>query len=151
MNIRMGSHTFEDVIIPLLWGTRAILQDQQERLSVIDLSGDEARPEIIGDAPAPDVEYVPERAGFSVERDGRALYSYTPEEKRFVPRELRLPECQITADSIRVGSNLFQSNVIVGAGIGIVVTEQGIGMGAPLPPELAALVVPSRHGNGVSE
>lgn len=52
MNMRMGSHTYIDVQIPLLWGTRAVVQDRLGRVSVFDLSGDSAVVEILEDEPA---------------------------------------------------------------------------------------------------
>lgn len=54
---------------------------------------------------------------------------------------LKLPECEIQRTGIRVGCNMFSGNMVMGFGVGIVVDERGIGMGAPLPEGLAKLVV----------
>lgn len=140
MNLKMGSQTFINVKVPLLWGSRAVLQDQQDRLSVIDLSGDTAKLEILGDKPAPGIEFLPSVDGFKILSNGKALYNYNPEEKTLTSIDLGLPDCQIGRWQIRVGSNIFSGCTVVGAGVGIVVTEDGCAMGAPLPPGLAKLV-----------
>ena len=59
MNLKMGSQVFRNVQIPLLWGTRVVVQDEEGRLSVIDLAGDTAKIEILGDKPAPGVAFLP--------------------------------------------------------------------------------------------
>ena len=141
MNLNMGSETFVDVEIPLLWGKRAIVQDKQDRISVIDLSGSGTKLEIVGDKPAPGVEYKLNIEGFSILEGDKELYSYDPEKKTLTGIALNLPDCQISPLEIRVGTNTFSDNMVVGLGVGIVVTEDGIGMGAPLPPNLAKFVV----------
>jgi hypothetical protein len=141
MDLQMGSQTFIDVKIPLLWGSRAVLQDQQGRLSVIDLSGDTAKLEILGDKPAPGIEFLPSVDGFQILSDGKALYNYNPEEKTLTSIDLGLPDCQIGRWQIRVGSNVFSGSTAIGFGVGIAVREDGVAMGAPLPPGLAKLVI----------
>ena len=139
MNLQMGSQVFRDVGIPLLWGTRAIIQDKQNRISVIDLSGTTAKLEIIGDHPAPNMEFSPIVGGFQILRDGHPLYAYSVEDKTLSAIELNLPDCQITPQDIRIGKNVFSGNVISGFGVGIAVTENGVAMGAPFPEKLAKL------------
>jgi hypothetical protein len=141
MNINMGNQRFRDVAIPLLWGKRAVVQDRKGRLSVIDLSGDKARLEVLGDEPAPGVEFEPAANGFVIVDSGVELYSYTPSEKLLQGLALRLPECQIAPAWIRVGSNRFAANAIVGMGVGIAVDERSVSLGAPLPANLARLAV----------
>ena len=141
MNLKMGSQVFHDVQVPLLWGSRAVLQDNQGRLSLIDLGGDKAKLEIVGDKPAPGIEFTPVSNGFKIFNKGNAIYIYYPEEKRLISIDLELPECQLSEWEIRVGSNVFSGNVIAGFGVGIAVTKDGISMGAPLPPNLAKLVI----------
>jgi len=141
MNIRMGGQTFNDVQIPLLWGSRAIIQDKQGYLSVINLSGDTAKLEIVGDKPAPDVEFKPIIEGFEILDSGNSIYSYNPKEKLLSSINLELPDCQISQWEIRVGTNVFSGNVVTGFGVGIAVMKDGISMGAPLPPNLAKLVI----------
>lgn len=140
MNLRMGSQIFRDVQIPLLWGDRAVVQDNKGLLSVIDLSGERANPEIVGDQPAPEMSFRPSVEGFVILKDGEDLYSYNPTEKQLTSISLGLPDCQITANSTRVGSSEFSGNLISGFGVGIAVTPNGLAIGAPLPRGLARLV-----------
>jgi hypothetical protein len=141
MNLRMGSQLFFDVTIPLLWGTRAVLQDRKGRLSVIDLSEPKARVEVLGDEPAPGIEYKLTADGFTVLGDAQSLYNYKATEKLLQAVSLRLPDCQITPAGTRIGRSYFSGNVISGYGVGIAVTDTGLSVGAPLPPGLARLVV----------
>jgi hypothetical protein len=141
MKLNMGSDTFVDVEIPLLWGKRAIVQDKQGRISVIDLGGSEAALEIVGDKPAPGVEYKLNIEGFSILEGDKELYSYNPEDKTLTGIELNLPDCQISPSEIRVGTNIFSGNTVVGSGVGIAISEDGLALGAPLPPSLAKLIV----------
>ena len=143
MDLRMGSQVFSDVSIPLLWGTRAVLQDKKGRISIIDLSGAEAKAEIVGDKPAPNVTFRPISGGaIEILENGIALYAFDPGTKTITGVTLRLPECQISAGGTRIGTNMFQNNVIRGSGVGIqVMPDGGIGMGGPLPPGLAKLRV----------
>lgn len=141
MNIRMGGQTFSNVQIPLLWGTRAVIQDTTGRLSIIELSGAKARPEIIGDKPAPGIEFRPVLEGYEILDQTHPLYTYSPSEKLLMGRNLGLPDCQIGPNAIRVGTNTFSGNIVEGSGVGIIVTKAGIGMGAPLPKALAELIV----------
>ena len=143
MNLKMGSQTLTDVQIPLLWGSRAVVQDQQGRLSVTDLSSGTFKPEIINDKPAPGVpnRSLPGGDAFEILSQGKPIYSYDPGEKMLTSIDLGLPDCQIGCEQIRVGSVVFSGNTLVGCGVGIAVTEGGIAVGAPLPPSLAELVL----------
>ena len=141
MNLNMGSQKFENVEIPILWGKRAILEDNNGKISIISLEGTEAVIEVLGDKPAPNIQYELIEDGFKIIIDGQELYSLNPVRKIITGLSLKLPEFEIQSTGIRVGSNSFSRNMIVGFGVGIVVDEQGIGMGAPLPEGLAKLVV----------
>lgn len=143
MNLMMGSNVFQDVAIPVLWGTRAIVQDKQVRLSVIDLSGKKASLEILGDQPAPGVEFQPTVDGFSILKDGRAVYRYNPSEKIISDIATNLPECQIGTYETRIGTNVFRNIAIEDMGVGFQIDENGgIGVGVSrLPAGLAELVV----------
>jgi hypothetical protein len=140
----MGNQTFRDVAIPLLWGSRAVLQDKSGRLSVIDLTGDVARLEVLADRPAPGLTFYPRIEGFTIlSSDGTELYDYLPEEKRLASRSLGLPDCQVLKDKIIVGGSTFMSNSIVSSGVGIAVTPSGFSVGGPLPHSLARLAIPA--------
>jgi len=143
MNIQMGSQVFSDVAIPLLWGTRAILQDKKGRISIIDLSGTNAKLEVLGDKPAPNIEFRPISGGvIEILQDGNPLYAFDSGNKTIHGLTLRLPECQISNNATRIGTNLFQNNMISGFGVGIMVMEDGgIALGGPLPAGLAKLCI----------
>lgn len=142
MNLRMGSQTFIDVQIPVLWGTRAVIQDRKGSLSIIDLGGTKARLEILADKPAPHARFVPTFDGFSLlSTDKKEIYTYSPREKKLTSKSLELPSCRVRKDSIEVGSNVFSGGLVVGARIGIRVSKDSIAMGAGLPPNLAELVI----------
>jgi hypothetical protein len=137
----MGSQVYENVEVPMLWGVRAVIQDQKGRISVIDLSGDKARLEILGDVPAPEVEFRPRVDGFVILQHGRELYGYDPTQKLLTSIALGLPEVQISENLTRVGTNQFSRNRVSGHGVGIAVDPESISVGAPIPKGLAKLVI----------
>jgi hypothetical protein len=139
MNLIMGSQVFRDVQIPLLWGERAVVQDARGRLSVLDLSGESARLEVLADEPAPGVRFRPSVGGIVILQDGVELYTYNPREKTLSGSNLELPEVQISAAGTRIGTNWFSGNVVEGSGVGIAITRDGFAVGAPLPAKLARL------------
>lgn len=142
MNLAMGSNVFRDVTIPVLWGTRAILQDKEDRISIIDLSNERTSLEVLGDQPAPGMEFRPTVDGFSVLKNGDALYRYNSSEKTITGVSLNLPECQIGRFETRVGTHVFSNNTFAGMGVGFMVEENGISIGvSSLPPGLAELIV----------
>lgn len=144
MKFVMGSHVFANVQIPVLWGTRAVLQDVKGRLSVIDLSSYKAIVEILGEKPAPGSRYVMLVDGFAIlNEDGERLYSFTPASKRLSTDVLGLPATEILPSQIRVGTNTFSSNMISGAAVGLSVQRESVSLGAPLPEGLARLRLPS--------
>lgn len=142
MNLQMGSQTYLDVKIPLLWGDRAVVQDGRGRLSIIDLSGESARVEILADEPAPGVAFRPMLGGGIVILEGDSeLYGYSPSEKLLTSISLGLPDCQIAPDATRIGTSTIAGNMI-SAGVGIrVLKKGGLAIGAPVPSKLAKLAV----------
>ena len=140
MRLRMGSQLFEDVVIPVLWGERAVVQDDAGALSVIDLGHEAAKLEVLADAPAPGVEFLPDVDGFTI-RTSAGEYKYNPLTKTLSDPTGRLPDVQISVDGIRIGSNFVGGGTVSGFGVGIAISEDGIALGAPLPSGLAALVV----------
>lgn len=139
MNLRMGSQVFMNVAIPLLWGERAIIQDKRSRISIIDLSGEKARVEVLADEPAPGVGFRPRVDGIVILQDGVELYVYNPQEKTISSLSLGLPEVQISVTGTRIGTSWFSGNLVAGAGVGLAVKNEGIALGAELPPKLAKL------------
>lgn len=144
MDLDVGSNRLFGVAIPVLWGTRAIVQDKKGRLSAIDLGGPTAKLEILADKPAPGVIYTPRLDGVTILSETQdELYSFSPPAKRFTAAAvLKLPPIEITPNGIRVGTTFFAGNSVSGFGVGIVVDEHGIAMGAPLPAGLARLTLP---------
>jgi hypothetical protein len=141
MNISMGSQVYRDVQIPLLWGERAIIVDKHGRLSIIDLSGERAHVEVLADEPAPGVSFRPGLDGFVILEGDLELYSYDSGEKTISDRGLGLPDVQISHSGTRVGTNWFAGNVLVGSGVGLSVSRDGISLATPLPPKLARLSI----------
>lgn len=141
MNLNMGSQKFEDIKIPLLWGKRAILEDKTGRISIILLDGKKAVIEVLGNEPAPNIQYEPIEDGFKVILNGQELYSFNKERRVIKGLSQRLPECEIQGGGVRIGSNILSGNKVTGFGVGVAVYEQRIVMGADLPEGLARLVV----------
>lgn len=139
MNIRIGSNRFENVEIPILWGKRAILQDAEGRLSVVDLGADRARLEVLGDGPAPGVAFRPVPDGFVITHEGLDLYSFNRVRKSFTSLSLGLPDVKLGRDAIAVGTNRYISGVVAGYGVGIAITDSSVAFGAPLPDGIARL------------
>lgn len=140
MQVRIGSQIFIDVSIPMLWGNRAVIGHPHGELSIIDLSYEKAIPEVVSDKPWVGVEYTDKEDGFVIYRGGDAAYFYSP--VRRILRDLsgKLPECEISKDKIRIGTNTVGSSTVVGLGVGIGITESGFYIGGPMPSGLAPLI-----------
>lgn len=141
MNLAMAGQTFLNVTIPLLWGSRAVVEDRGGKLSVIDLSGETAKLEVLADRPAPGVEFVPDLDGIRIRERGADLYRYSSASRTLTGLSLRLPEVELSPTGIRIGTNFIGGSTVSGFGVGVAVTETGIAIGSPLPPHLAELVV----------
>jgi hypothetical protein len=142
MKLRMGGQIFQEVTIPLLWGRRAVVQHDDGALSVIDLAGPHARSEIVADLPAAGVEFLPDVDGFTIRsQDGESLYRYNPRTKVLSPIGLKLPEIELGPQGTRIGTSFIGGSMISGFGVGIAVQEDSVAIGAPLPPNLADLIV----------
>lgn len=141
MKLLFGSQAFMDVSIPLLWGSRAVIGHPNGSLSILDLSGETAVPEIIKDHPAVGIEFSEEEDGFLIFKNGHSAYFFSP--KRHFLRDVSgsLPECEVKNDQIRVAGSTMSNCSVMGFGVGIGVTEQGMYIGGPLPANLAPLVL----------
>lgn len=140
MNLNMEGKRFEDVKIPLLWGKRAILEDNTGRISIILLDGTKAVLEVLGNEPAPNIQYELIEGGFKVIHNGQELYSFDKKRRVIIGLSQKLPECEIQGSGIRIGSNILSRNKTIGFGVGVAVYEQRIVMGNSLPEGLARLV-----------
>ncbi|TDI76063.1 MAG: hypothetical protein E2O82_00810 [Betaproteobacteria bacterium] len=141
MNLNMGGQRFEDVKIPLIWGKRAILEDNTGLISIILLDGTKAVLEVLGNEPAPNIQYEVIEDGFKVINNGQELYSFDKERRVIKGLSQKLPECEIQSGGIRIGSNILSRKKATGFGVGVAVYEQRIVMGNSLPEGLARLVV----------
>ena len=141
MNVSFGSQVFNQVQVPLLWGSRAIVSHPTGEYSVIDLSGDSARPEIIKNVPASQIEYAEREDGLVIFKESSEAFFFSPARALFRDISTSLPECEIRKDSIRIGSNTIGASMISGFEVGIGVSENGMFIGGPLPQGLAALKV----------
>lgn len=141
MNLSFGSQVFNQVTVPLLWGFRAAIGHPRGEFSIIDLSGESARPEILKNLPAPGIEYAEREDGFVIFKDSVESFFFSP--SRGLLRDISgsLPDCEIRNDCIRIGSNTISSSMISGFQVGIGVSETGMFIGGPLPPGLAALKI----------
>src|SRR5436853_7874828 len=133
MNFRICGHFFFNVRVPLLWGSRAVLRDAHGHLSIVDISGGSPTIEVVDDRPAADGQVLRTRDGFVIlDREGNQLYSLNVETKSLVPIALRLPTVTFGERDLSLGPNVFALNM-VGVEIGIVVSEDGLELGGPLP------------------
>jgi len=139
MDFRIGSVNFDNVKIPLLWGKKAILSHSSGALSVIDLSGQVAEPQIVADEPWDEIEYAEKEDGFIVYENDMQSYFYSPARKIFRDLTGRLPECELGKDFTRIGTNKISGGMVSGFGVGIGVSESGFFMGGPVPEGLASL------------
>jgi hypothetical protein len=142
MDFRIRDQFFANVKVPVLWGSRAILQDQHGHLSIVNLDADGVVLEVIDDQPGPGANFAQLTEGYVIlDVEGAKLYAVNPKTKSLIPYMLRLPSVTVGVRELRLGPNVFPGNMVVGIGVGMVVTESGIALGGPLPQALAALRV----------
>lgn len=141
MDIRFGSQTFVGVHVPLLWGTRAVIGHPNGEMSIIDLGGETAKPEVVTNAPWLGIEYAEMEDGFVIYSNGKAAYFYSPPRKMIRDLSGKLPECEITNDQVRIGMSTISNSMIRGFQVGIGVTENGFFIGGPIPAGLAPLAL----------
>lgn len=139
MDFRIGTVGFSSVKIPLLWGKKAILSHSNGALSVIDLSGETAKPQIVADELWNEIEYAEKEDGFVIYENDVQSYFYSPARKIFRDLTGKLPECELGKDFTRIGTNKISGGMVSGFGVGIGVSENGFFMGGPIPEGLASL------------
>lgn len=136
----MGDNIFHNISIPLLWGSRAIFEDANGKISIVEISK-EPKIEILNNEPAPNIKFSPLIEGYKIFQDGELAYIFEPRGKIFKSINLGLPDCQIFPDGIRIGSSKFFGNNIGNFGVGISINQKGISMGDPLPAELKGFAI----------
>jgi hypothetical protein len=139
MDFQFGSQTFRNVQVPILWGTRAILSHPTGVLSIINIGGETAKLEVIGDSPSNDVEYSEKEDGFVIYDNDQQVYFYSPARKLIRDMKGELPECELKSDHVRIGTNKIGNSMVSGFQVGIGVSSKGFFVGGPLPKGLAEL------------
>jgi hypothetical protein len=145
MDLWIGDQTLRDVDVPLLWGSRAVIQHRNGKLSVVDLGTRPARLEILNDQPAPGVNFVPTIGGFRILSYPEGSYDFSPKEKTLTSWSGDLPLCQIEDRQIRVGTSVLGRGEPFGVGVGPRVTADQIAFQLGLPGELAELMMGARN------
>jgi hypothetical protein len=141
MNFRICGQFFSNVRVPVLWGSRAILRDEQGHLSIVDLEGESPILEVVDDRPAVGARVSLTTEGYVIlDREGRQLYSVNPKTKSLSPVALRLPAVTLGEHELRLGPHVLEVNM-VGVAVGILVTEKGIELGGQLPTLLGDMRV----------
>lgn len=141
MRARFGSQIFENVSIPVLWGKRAVIGHPSGALSIVSLADSEAKPEIIGDAPASLISFSEQEDGYVIYAEDTPQYFYSPARRLIRDLTGRLPDCTIRNNEITIGTNRISGSMISGFGVGVGITEQGFFIGGPIPEGLAPLVL----------
>lgn len=139
MKIRFGTQVFHDVQIPVLWGDRAIIGHASGELSIVNLGESVAVPEVVADKPWTNVEFSSKEDGYVIFKDGTPQFFYSPPRKLVRDLVGDLPECEISEQHIRIGTNTIQNSMISGFQVGVGITETGFFIGGPAPEGLAAL------------
>ena len=141
MHVRFGSQVFTDVKIPVLWGKRAVIGHPSGEISIVDLSGPIARPEVVADKPWKGIEFSAKEDGFVILKDNQRDSFVSPARKIFRDIIGNLPECEISDQRIRIGTNTIQGGTVSGFQVGIGISENGFYIGGPVPSGLAELML----------
>jgi hypothetical protein len=140
MNLTLGSLRFQNIRIPVLWGNRAIIQEPNLVLSVIDIGDILPALEILRNEPALGVNFIPKWSGFQILRVPAESYEFDVREKAFTSETLDLPDVQVDEFYIRVGSDVYPNTVWFEDAVGLYVTSDDVRIGAPMPSALLRLV-----------
>jgi len=150
--ISIGSNKFEKVAIPLAIEDRYFLFEEQngnDLWTVFTFSNGQAVVEVLRNQPQQNALSMATTnpTGIVTVADsttGAFLYKLRPGSKNssiFGRIKGEETEIRVTDREIRVGTNVFQNNLVTGFAIGIRVGKDGsIGMGARLSPELSKLL-----------
>ena len=149
--VNIGSNNFENVAFPLAFENRYFMLEStggSDVWTVFTVQGGKSTIEILKNNPENN-EFTKAKTNptgivtVSDVKTGAFLYKLRPGNKNssvFGRINGEETEIKITDREIRIGTNIFQSNLVSGFGVGIIVDGNGgIGMGAGLPPELQSL------------
>src|SRR5467141_1618322 len=86
MDFRIDGQYFSNVLVPLWWGSRAILRDREGHLSIVYLEDKSARLEVVDDKPAAGAHVSLRADGYVIlDGEGRHLYAVHPSTKSLTP------------------------------------------------------------------
>jgi hypothetical protein len=140
VDLKLASHSLQDVRIPVLWGNRAIVQERDGALSVIDVGGWMPRLEILRNQPAPGIGFRFTWGGFQIMSYPSDVYEFNIREKTFSSQTFGLPDVQIDEFYVRVGTQIYPNFGGVEGAVGIHVMPSGVQLGAPMPFPLFSIV-----------
>jgi hypothetical protein len=124
----------------VLWGDRAIIQEPNRALSVVNIGGIWPAFEILRDRPAAGIGFLPTWSGFQIMESSGDRYEYNVRDRTFTTQTLGLPEVQIDDFYLRAGSEVYPNYEGYGDLIGIHVISDEVKIGVPLPFALFRLV-----------
>lgn len=134
---RLGSNDFQNVMVPILWGSRAIFEgDEPGTFRIIDLAATPARIEINNSTPETGVGFLPRLDGYGIKADGEVVYTFNPVKAILRDPSGALPELEISNESIRVDSGTIQGCSVSNFEVGLLVNADGLALGTPIPESL---------------
>jgi hypothetical protein len=151
MDLTIGDLELKDVGIPVIWGSRAIAQGSDRRLSVINLSSTPERLEILADQPAPGVNFVPILGGFRILAFREGGYDYNKNERTLTSPGGELPDCQIDDQYVRVGTEVFPKSTDYLTDAILTVSSNNVGITTQIPHGLRKLVVRNAPNPAIPE
>ena len=148
----VGSNQFKNVTFPLVFEDRYFMLEaspEKDVWTVLQLKDGDLIIEVLKNEPQqnPSTEVTTNPTGIITVSDkdsGKFLYKIRPESKNtsiFGSINGAETEIKITDKEIRVGTNSFQNNMVIGSSVGIMVDKNGgMGMGGGLPKEFGKLI-----------
>jgi hypothetical protein len=139
VNLKIDNHTLENIRIPVLWGDRAIIQESNNRLSVIDTDGLNPTLEVLRNQPAPGIGFIPTMFGFQVLRSPD-VYEFKVRDRTFSTQTLGLPDVEIDEFYIRVGAEIYSNLRAIEPIVTLHVQSDHVDVGVPIPFPLFRLI-----------
>lgn len=148
----VGGNQFKNVTFPLVFEDRYFMLEaspEKDVWTVLQLKDGDLIIEVLKNEPHqnPSTEVTANPTGIITVSDkdsGKFLYKIRPESKStsiFGSINGEETEIKITDKEIRVGTNSFQKNMVIGSSIGIMVDKNGgMSMGGGLPIEFQKLI-----------
>ncbi len=149
----IGSNQFKNVTFPLVFEDRYFMLEaspEKDVWTVLQLKDGDLIIEVLKNEPHqnPSTEVTTNPTGIITVSDkdsGKFLYKIRPGSKNtsiFGSINGAETEIKITDKEIRVGTNSFQNNMVIGSSVGIMVDKKGgMSMGGGLPKEFGELII----------